>query len=183
MLARACRHNMHVSSAQIRWNRLHVYILAGEPSGDAIGASLMRTLKGKLKCSDENCSISSPVKSPPIQFSGVGGPRMLAEGLGARAEGSLFPMEELSVMGILDIVTSIPRILYRVKETANHIFQVQPDVIVTVDSKGFNFRVLQTVRKRLQGRNNEFGKTRPTMIHYVAPSYWAYRTGSKPEGK
>jgi lipid-A-disaccharide synthase len=92
-------------------------------------------------------------------------------------------MEELSVMGILDIVTSIPRILYRAKETANHIFQVQPDVIVTVDSKGFNFRVLQTVRKRLQGRNNEFGKTRPTMIHYVAPSYWAYRTGSKPEGK
>lgn len=125
-----------------------IYLIAGEPSGDALGARLMAALKR--------------VGQPDLRFAGVGGERMIAEGLT-----SLFPMSELSVMGLAEVVPRIPRLLGRMRETARAIREQSPDVVVTIDAPDF----CKGVWKRLGRRD------RPKLIHYVAPTVWAWRPG------
>lgn len=127
---------------------IHVYLIAGEPSGDVLGGRLMQGLKALA--GEGN-----------IRFSGVGGPLMSAEGLA-----SLFPMDELTVMGLAEVLPRIPNILKRIKQTDADIRAKNPDVIVTIDAPDFCFRVA----KRLNG----FGMP---IVHYVAPSVWAWRPG------
>ncbi|MDP4795704.1 MAG: lipid-A-disaccharide synthase [Rhodospirillales bacterium] len=127
---------------------IHVYLIAGEPSGDVLGGRLMQGLKALA--GEGN-----------IRFSGVGGPLMSAEGLA-----SLFPMDELTVMGLAEVLPRIPNILKRIKQTDADIRAKNPDVIVTIDAPDFCFRVA----KRLNG----FGVP---IVHYVAPSVWAWRPG------
>jgi lipid-A-disaccharide synthase len=127
---------------------IHVYLIAGEPSGDVLGGRLMQGLKALA--GEGN-----------IRFSGVGGPLMSAEGLA-----SLFPMDELTVMGLAEVLPRIPNILKRIKQTDTDIRAKNPDVIVTIDAPDFCFRVA----KRLNG----FGVP---IVHYVAPSVWAWRPG------
>ncbi len=127
---------------------LKIFIVAGEASGDILGGNLMRALK---------------VQHPDVAFYGVGGARMAAEGLT-----SLFPMEELSVMGIAEVLPRMFHILYRIRQTAKEIVKVQPHAVITIDSPDFCFRVIQKLKAKI--------KSIPC-IHYVAPSVWAWRPG------
>ncbi|MBO0334995.1 lipid-A-disaccharide synthase [Sneathiella sp. CAU 1612] len=123
-----------------------IFILAGEPSGDALAARLMSGLKEK---------------APDVEFFGVGGPLMAAEGLE-----SLFPMEELSVMGLFEVLPRLPTLLKRIDQTAAEVKRLNPDIFISVDAPDFSFRVA----RKLAG--SSFPK-----VHYVAPSVWAWRPG------
>ncbi|MGF1476937.1 MAG: lipid-A-disaccharide synthase [Geminicoccaceae bacterium] len=123
-----------------------VYLIAGEVSGDYLGAQLLSHLR-ELE--------------PELDIAGVGGTQMADQGLA-----SLFPMEELSLMGFVEILPHLPRLIRRIYQTVDHIKAFDPDVVVTIDSPGFCLRVL----KRLQG-------TRARRMHYVAPQAWAWRPG------
>ncbi|XP_062152483.1 probable lipid-A-disaccharide synthase, mitochondrial [Alnus glutinosa] len=133
---------------------LRVFIVAGEVSGDTIGSRLMASLK-KL------CPV-------PIRFSGVGGPMMSKQGLK-----SLFPMEDLAVMGIWELLPHLNKIRLKLKETIEAAILFQPHVVVTVDSKGFSFRLL----KQLRANYSRQGLDGPVHFHYVAPSFWAWKGG------
>jgi lipid-A-disaccharide synthase len=130
-----------------------VFLLAGEPSGDALGASVMRALDGKL--------------GGKVRFAGVGGPEMLGAVKGNALE-SLFPMQDLAVMGVFEVLPRLPLLLKRIKETANAVERLKPDVLLTIDAPDFCFRVI----KRLKAR----GVNVP-VVHFVAPSVWAWRPG------
>jgi len=137
---------------RIRFNvvksELKFFFAVGEPSGDALCAKLMAAIK--LRDEARN-----------IKFYGVGGPLMEAEGLH-----SLFPMEELTIMGIAEVVPKIPKLLKRIKETAQAALEINPDAFISVDAPDFSFRVAAKLK------NSPFPK-----IHYVAPSVWAWRPG------
>ncbi len=126
---------------------LRFFLVAGEPSGDALGARLMAGLK-------ERCG-------GDVQFEGVGGPLMAKEGLA-----SLFPMTDLSVMGLAEVLPRLPLLMRRLSRTVREIKSSRPDAVVTIDSPDFCFRVA----KALKGRGIP-------LIHYVAPSVWAWRPG------
>ena len=121
------------------------YIIAGESSGDFIGAKLMHQLK-KIY--------------PEIQFKGVGGPQMAAEGLS-----SLFPMENIAVMGLIEVLSKVFTIKKLIKKTTLDIQKFQPDMLITIDSLGFNKRVALAVKHT----------TKAKLVHYVAPTVWAWK--------
>ena len=121
-----------------------VYLLAGEHSGDVLGARLMAALRAAR---------------PGLAFAGIGGPRMAAEGLA-----SLFPMHELAVMGLLEVLPRLLRLRRLMAAAVADIETRRPDILVTIDSPGFALRLL----RRLRGR----GIAR---VHYVAPQVWAWR--------
>jgi len=125
-----------------------LFLIAGEPSGDRLGAALMAGLK---------------TLSPGVVFHGIGGPLMQAEGLQ-----SLFPMEELSVMGIAEILPKYFPLMRRIREAARAALASGADALITIDSPDFCLRVAKIVKA-----------ARPELrtIHYVAPSVWAWRPG------
>ncbi len=123
-----------------------IFLIAGEPSGDALGGPLIRRLKEHM---------------PDIRIAGVGGPAMTAGGLE-----SLFPMSELSVMGIAEVLPRIPSLLARIRETAAAIGRMRPDAVVTIDSPDFTHRVAARIRH-----------LDIPVVHYVAPTVWAWRAG------
>jgi len=122
-------------------------LVAGEASGDALGARLMAALAARA--------------GRPVAFCGVGGPRMAAAGLA-----SLFPMQELSVMGLAEILPRARRLLRRIAETEAQARDERPDVLVTVDSPGFNLRLAARL-----------ADVPFPLVHYVAPQIWAWRQG------
>jgi len=124
-----------------------VYIIAGEPSGDVLGAHLIRAMKA-----------ASPT---PIIFFGIGGERMAEEGLR-----SLFPYHDLAVMGFSELLPHLLMLLARIEQTVDDIRSKSPDAVITIDSPGFCKRVVKKLRK-------ENFETR--YIHYVAPSVWAWK--------
>jgi lipid-A-disaccharide synthase len=124
-----------------------IYVIAGEPSGDLLGGRLMAGLKAR--CGGD------------IRFAGIGGEAMRAEGLD-----SLFPMAELTVMGLVEVLPRIPRILRRVRETLADIEAKRPDAIVTIDSWGFTGRIQKGCQRRFP---------HIPRIHYVAPMVWAWK--------
>jgi len=119
-----------------------IYIIAGEQSGDVLGARLIRALQDA---------------DPTLRFAGVGGPRMAETGFA-----TLFPMQELAVMGLLEVLPRLRRLRRLMQNTVADIRTQRPDVLVTIDSPGFNLRVLRQVE----------GIKR---VHYVAPQVWAWR--------
>ena len=134
--------------------RLSVWVFAGEPSGDAIGARALRALR-----------IEAEARNDPVtSVEGVGGPAMLAAGLRA----SLFPMEDVSVMGVAEVAASLPSLRRRLSQAAAAVNAAQPDVLLTIDAKGFSFRLAKAV-------TNE-GTTK---VHVVSPSWWAWRGGER----
>lgn len=126
-----------------------VFMIAGEASGDALGASLMQGVDNRL--------------AGGVCFVGVGGEGMMAQGLEP-----LFPMDDLSVMGVFEVLPRLPLLLKRIKETADAVERLKPDVLVTIDSPDFCFRVIKKLKAR--------GCAVP-VVHYVAPSVWAWRPG------
>lgn len=125
---------------------MKVFIVAGEASGDLLGAALMRGL-------------SQLLEEPPV-FIGVGGEEMLSEGLS-----SLFPMHEISIMGISEILSNYMSLRKRIRQTARAVLDEKPDVLITVDLPEFNLRVAERVRKQ----------SHIPIVHYVAPTVWAWR--------
>ncbi len=123
------------------------FLIAGEPSGDMLGAALMAGLK-QLE--------------PDVVFSGVGGPLMQAQGLH-----SLFPMEELSVMGLAEVLPKYRQLMQRIRQTAAEVVQQSPDALISIDSPDFCLRVAKRVKAQSHVKT----------IHYVAPSVWAWRPG------
>ena len=122
---------------------MRIAIIAGEASGDVLGADIMRHAPDHAV------------------FSGVGGAEMTEAGLDSR-----FPMQELSVMGVAEILPRLPHLLRRIEETAQAILREKPDVIITIDSPDFCFRVVKRVKSLWpQAR----------AMHVVAPTVWAWR--------
>lgn len=124
-----------------------IYLIAGEPSGDLLGGRLMESLR--------------ELTGDTVRFAGIGGDNMQRQGLV-----SLFPMTDLTVMGLTEVLPRIPRILRRVRQTLDDIGRLRPDAIVTIDSWGFTGRV-QNGCKRLYPKIPR--------IHYVAPMVWAWK--------
>lgn len=122
-----------------------IYLVAGEASGDALGARLIRALKTET--------------GDTVRIAGIGGPEMQAEGLN-----SLFPMQELSVMGIVEVLPHLRRILGRMQNAADDVAAKSPDAVVTIDSPGFARGFVKRIKNRDIPR-----------IHYVAPTVWAWR--------
>ncbi|PKA57950.1 putative lipid-A-disaccharide synthase, mitochondrial [Apostasia shenzhenica] len=126
------------------------------------------------------------ISSFPVRFAGVGGsgfhrslysaaaiPLMCQEGLQ-----SLFPMEDIAVMGIFELLPYLKKIRVRLKDAIDAAMLFQPHVVVTVDSKGFSFRLLNGIKAR-----HTCNKDRPVHVHYVAPSFWAWKGGERRLGK
>ena len=127
---------------------LRVFLVAGEESGDRLGAPLMRALRERRK---------------DVTFFGVGGAQMQGEGLT-----SLFPISDLAVMGFNAVARKLPLIFRRIRETVRAVIATHPDVLVIIDSPDFTHRVARRVRK--------LAPSIP-IVNYVSPSVWAWRPG------
>ncbi|MDU9003346.1 lipid-A-disaccharide synthase [Sedimentitalea todarodis] len=126
---------------------MRVFLIAGEPSGDRLGGALMEGLRSLV---------------PDVHFEGVGGAQMQAQGLNSR-----FPMEELSVMGIAEVLPKYMHLKRRISETVRAVIEARPDVLITIDSPDFCLRVASQVKAAAPIRT----------VHYVAPTVWAWRPG------
>ena len=109
--------------------RLKIYLVSGEPSGDLLGARLMRALK-------QNANVS---------FYGVGGESMQAEGME-----SLFPISDLAVMGLFEVIPHLKKILSRIKETLDDIEKQKPDIVITIDSWNFSKEIHLGIKRHLK---------------------------------
>jgi lipid-A-disaccharide synthase len=123
-----------------------IYLIAGEASGDVLGGRLMAALLARR---------------PELDFAGVGGEQMARLGLVSR-----FPMRELALMGLLEVLPRVVALRRRLRETVADIAARRPAVVVTIDSPGFTLRVLRAIAP--------LGLPR---VHYVAPQVWAWRPG------
>lgn len=126
-----------------------IFLIATEESGDRLGANLMKVLRQRL--------------GGAVQFEGVGGQAMAREGLT-----SLFPIEELSIIGLAAVVAQLPKILRLIGETARAVTQASPDILVIIDSPDFTHRVARRVRA---------SDPSIPIIDYVSPTVWAWRPG------
>jgi lipid-A-disaccharide synthase len=126
-----------------------VFIVTGEPSGDALGGALIAALRQRV--------------GDGLRVAGIGGERMREQGLD-----SLAPLSEFAVNGIAEVLPRAPTIFRRVRQTVATIQQQQPDAVVTIDSSGFSWRIAHALRRR--------GERLP-LIHYVAPMVWIWRAG------
>ncbi len=120
-----------------------VFIIAGEVSGDVLGAKIMHEMPG-------------------VDFVGIGGAHMAAEGLK-----SLFPMSDLSVLGIFEVLAHAKTLTHRIKQTVNAILQEKPDIVLTIDSPGFAKSVIKKVKAHSGSKSMRF-------YHVVAPQVWAW---------
>jgi lipid-A-disaccharide synthase len=125
----------------------NIFIIAGEASGDILGAGLMKALRRRM---------------PDVEFHGAGGEEM------ERIEGfkSIFDIKDIAAMGVVEVLRRLPTIMARIKQTAAEILRSRPDLIVTIDAPGFNMQVVKRVRKSWPEAK---------AMHYVAPSVWAWK--------
>jgi lipid-A-disaccharide synthase len=131
-------------------SQLDIWIVAGEESGDQLGAKLIRALRDRLGPNG-------------LTVQGVGGDAMAGEGVA-----SLFPLHDIAVMGILPVIARLPTVLARIRRTADAVVAANPDILVIIDSPDFTHRVARAVRKRAPHIR---------IIDYVSPSVWAWRPG------
>jgi lipid-A-disaccharide synthase len=126
-----------------------IFIVTGEPSGDALGGALIAALRERV--------------GDGLRVAGIGGERMREQGVD-----SLAPLSDLAVAGVAEVVPRAPVILRHVRGAVAAIQAQRPDAVVTIDSSGFSWRIAHALRRR--------GETLP-LIHYVAPMVWAWRAG------
>jgi lipid-A-disaccharide synthase len=123
-------------------------MIAGEPSGDLLGQGLIRALRAR---------------APHVELSGVGGEAMRRENFD-----SLFPMNEISLMGVLPVLANLRHLLKRIDQTARAVIAARPDALILIDSPDFTHRVAKRVRKVLPDLK---------IVNYVGPTVWAWRPG------
>ena len=123
-----------------------IFLVAGEPSGDQLGAQLMTALRAET--------------GGRVRFAGIGGRRMASEGLE-----SLFPIEDLAVMGIFEVLPVVLKVYRRVRAAVAEVLRLRPDAVVTIDSPSFTLEISQRLK----------GKLAAPLVHYVAPSVWAWK--------
>jgi len=123
-----------------------IYLVAGEASGDVLGARLIEALRRQRD---------------DLEFIGIGGARMAEQGLA-----SLFPMQDLAVMGLAEILPRVMKLRQRLAQAVADVSARKPDILITIDSPGFTLRLLRAVAP--------LGIRR---VHYVAPQVWAWRQG------
>ena len=126
-----------------------IFLIATEESGDRLGAHLMKVLRQRL--------------GGAVRFEGVGGQSMAREGLT-----SLFPIEELSIIGLAAVLKQLPKVLRLIRETVGAVMRAHPDILVIIDSPDFTHRVARRIRAR---------DPAIPIIDYVSPSVWAWRPG------
>jgi lipid-A-disaccharide synthase len=126
-----------------------IFLVAAEESGDRLGVSLMRELRSEL--------------GGRVSFAGIGGRAMASEGLT-----SLFPIDELSIVGFASIPRKLPMILRRIRQASDSVLAARPDVLVIIDSPDFT----QRVARRVHARDPSI-----PIVGYVSPSVWAWRSG------
>ncbi|MEO6840110.1 MAG: lipid-A-disaccharide synthase [Bradyrhizobium sp.] len=126
-----------------------IFLIATEESGDRLGANLMKVLRQRL--------------GDAVRFEGVGGRAMAEQGLT-----SLFPIEELSIVGLAAVVRQLPKILRLIRQATDAVTEAAPDVLVIIDSPDFTHRVARRVRAR---------EADIPIVNYVSPSIWAWRPG------
>ena len=126
-----------------------IFLIATEESGDRLGAHLMKVLRQRL--------------GGAVRFEGVGGQSMAREGLT-----SLFPIEELSIIGLAAVLKQLPKVLRLIRQTVGAVMRAHPDILVIIDSPDFTHRVARRVRAR---------DPAIPIIDYVSPSVWAWRPG------
>lgn len=126
-----------------------IFLIAAEESGDRLGAGLLKSLRERL--------------SPGVRFIGIGGRHMAEEGLA-----SLFPTEELSIIGLAAIPKRLPMILRRIREATDAVLKARPDVLVIIDSPDFSHRVARRVRAK---------DPSIPIVNYVSPTVWVWRPG------
>jgi lipid-A-disaccharide synthase len=124
-----------------------IFISVGEISGDQIASSIIKEL----------------IKNNKIELLGIGGNNLKKLGLK-----SLFPLKEISIMGLLEVIPKIPKLVSLISLTVNKILLFKPDIIITVDAPGFNFRVLKKIKRY---------NLNTKIIHIVAPTVWAWKPG------
>lgn len=125
----------------------HIFLVAGEESGDRLGAALIAAIRKRL--------------DGQVRFSAVGGTRMVAQDVP-----SLFPLGDLAIIGFATIPASLPKIMRRIRETADAVVSAKPDALVIIDSPEFSHRVARRVRAHAPSI---------PIIDYVCPSVWAWR--------
>jgi len=126
-----------------------IFVITGEPSGDALGGALIAALRQRVGAG--------------LRVAGIGGERMRAQGID-----SLAPLSDLAIAGVTEVVPRAPVIFRHVRNAVAAIREAQPDAVVTIDSSGFSWRIAQRLRRH--------GERLP-LIHYVAPMVWAWRAG------
>jgi len=125
--------------------KIKVFIVAGEVSGDLLGEGLIIELK---KMTND------------IEIFGVGGNKMIAQGLKP-----IFNIKFLSIMGIFEVIFKIPKVIKLLNLTKSKIIEINPDIVITIDAPGFNFRLQKSIKS-----------LGIKQIHYVAPSVWAWKS-------
>ena len=128
---------------------LFIFVVTGEPSGDALGGALIAALRERL--------------GDRLRIAGIGGERMREQGID-----SLAPLSDLAIAGVTEVVPRAPVIFRHVRNAVAAIRTERPDAVVTIDSSGFSWRIAQRLRRH--------GERLP-LIHYVAPMVWAWRAG------
>lgn len=134
-------------------SRIRVFISAAEASGDLFGSHIMKELK--KQCGHDR-----------VEFVGIGGPYMAAEGLQ-----SMFPIEDITAFGFFEVLPKLPLILRRMREVTHFLEHEKLDAILTIDAPDFHFRLLRRLHKVLKKRKST------VTAHFVAPSVWAWRKG------
>ena len=142
-----------ITETSEKFARPLIYVIAGEVSGDIIGAKLIREIKRFQK--------------HKFSFAGVGGEQMTNEGIQ-----SLFPISEMAVMGIFELVPHVPNLIRRIHETVQDIMVKKPVAVISIDSKAFTMRVAKLIQKKQKESDKEI-----KLIHMVAPTVWAWRPG------
>lgn len=142
---------MELEHPRMQNKKIKIFIIAGEVSGDVLGARVIREM-------------------PNAEFVGIGGKNMQDAGLR-----SIFPMSDLAVMGVVEVLAHARTLMRRIKQTTNAILQEKPDIVLTIDSPGFAKSVVENIRKSPDGQKLISNGLR--FHHFVAPQVWAWRAG------